>query len=106
MLFRSQLKENSENLRIGMTARCSIIIEEAADVFAVPYDSVYKNKNGDTVLYVEDGNGACREITVSKGMESDYYVEVMGEELREGLQVMIPADTGEGEEQNVNWGEY
>ena len=105
-VIRIQLKENSENLRIGMTARCSIIIEEAADVFAVPYASVYKNKNGDTVLYVEDGNGACREITVSKGMESDYYVEVMGEELREGLQVMIPADTGEGEEQNVNWGEY
>lgn len=101
-VIRIQLKENNKNLRIGMTARCSIIIEEAADVFAVPYDAVYRNKNGDTVLYVEDGNGTRREITVSKGMESDYYVEVMGEELKEGLQVLIPADTGEGEEQNVN----
>ena len=101
-VIRIQLKENNKNLRIGMTARCSIIIEEAADVFAVPYDAVYRNKNGDTVLYVEDGNGTRREITVSKGMESDYYVEVMGEELKEGLQVLIPADTDEGEEQNVN----
>lgn len=101
-VIRIQLKENNKNLRIGMTARCSIIIEEAADVFAVPYDAVYRNKNGDTVLYVEDGNGTRREITVSKGMESDYYVEVMGEELKEGLQVLITADTGEGEEQNVN----
>lgn len=101
-VIRIQLKENNKNLRIGMTARCSIIIEEAADVFAVPYDAVYRNKNGDTVLYVEDGNGTRREITVSKGMESDYYVEVMGEELKEGLQVLIPSDTDEGEEQNVN----
>ncbi len=97
-VIRIQLKENNKNLRIGMTARCSIIIEEAADVFAVPYDAVYRNKNGDTVLYVEDGNGTRRELTVSKGMESDYYVEVMGEELKEGLQVLIPADTDEGEE--------
>lgn len=101
-VIRIQLKGNNEKLRIGMTARCSIIIEEAADVFAVPYDAVYRNKNGDTVLYVEDGNGTRREIAVSKGMESDYYVEVMGEELKEGLQVMIPADTNDGEEQNVN----
>lgn len=101
-VIRIQLKENNKNLRIGMTARCSIIIEEAADVFAVPYDAVYRNKNGDTVLYVEDGNGTRRELTVSKGMESDYYVEVMGEELKEGLQVLIPSDTDEGEEQNVN----
>ncbi len=101
-VIRIQLKENNEKLRIGMTARCSIIIEEAADVFAVPYDAVYRNKSGNTVLYVEDGNGTRREITVFKGMESDYYVEVMGEELKEGLQVLIPADTDEGEEQNVN----
>lgn len=91
--LRIRLKGNNKKLRIGMTARCSIIIEEAADVFAVPYDAVHRNKNGDTVLYVEDGKGMRKEIVVTKGMESDYYVEVIGEGLQEGLQVMLPSDT-------------
>lgn len=87
-----QMKSSHEKLRIGMTAKCSIVLKEVEDVFAVPYDALHKNKSGDTFLYVTDDRGTRSEIVVSKGMESDYYVEVSGEGLREDLQIIIPTD--------------
>lgn len=89
---RIKLLSTNEKLRIGMTAKCSIILEEASDVYAVPYDAIHTNTNGDSVLYVKDSSGTRSEVTVTKGMESDYYVEVSGEGLSEGLQIMIPTD--------------
>ncbi len=33
-----------------------------------------------------------RRIPVTKGIESDYYVEISGEGIVEGLEVIVPAD--------------
>lgn len=42
------------------------------------------------------GNAAgplpTRRIPVTKGIESDYYVEISGEGIEEGLEVIVPAD--------------
>lgn len=149
---RIKLKDTDGKLLVGMTAKCSILLEEAADVFAVPYDAVHTNADGESVIYVlsngtndtadaadvsgnlEDGekeesgmseefsgerperdfsekrasksqgtentgeNAAAdalqekREIVVTVGMESDYYVEISGDDLTEGLLVVIPSD--------------
>lgn len=91
---RIKIKDKNDLLRIGMTAKCSIILEEAEDVYAVPYDAVHTNSNGDNVLYVkEPSTGTRKEVVVTKGMESDYYVEVSGDELSDSLQVIIPTDS-------------
>lgn len=89
---RIRVKTTNEKLRVGMTAKCSIILEEVSDVYAVPYDAIHTNTNGESVLYVQDSSGTRSEVAVTKGMESDYYVEVSGEGLSEGLQVLIPTD--------------
>lgn len=84
-----------ERLKMGLTAKCSIIIEEVADVYAVPYDAVHENEQGQSVISVMERNDsglAFREVKVTKGMESDYYVEVSGEELSDGMMVQIPTD--------------
>lgn len=89
------IDSSDERLRMGLTAKCSIIIEEVSDVYAVPYDAVHENTSGEAVIsVVEKGDGglASREVRVTKGMESDYYVEVSGEELSEGMMVQIPTD--------------
>lgn len=75
-----------------MTAKCSIILEEVTDVYAVPYDAIHTNKDGESFLFVQDSSGEQSEMAVTKGMESGYYVEISGEELREGLQIVIPTD--------------
>lgn len=90
------LKTTDERLKLGLTARCSIVEEEAADVFAVPYDAISQNTSGESVINVlegEHGNVSKKQIVVTKGMESDYYVEVQSDELTEGMKVLIPTDS-------------
>ena len=73
-----------------MTAKCSIVKKEASDVYAVPYDAVHK-ENGESYILVKDGDSTSK-VTVTTGMETDYYIEVQGSDLQEGLQVVIPTD--------------
>lgn len=90
------LKTADDRLKLGLTARCSIVEEEAADVFAVPYDAVSQNTSGESVINVSEGeNGSVskKQIVVTKGMESDYYVEVQSDEMTEGMKVIIPTDS-------------
>lgn len=87
-----KVKDSNDKMRVGMTAKCSIILKEAKDVYAVPYDAIHTNNSGDSVIYVQDGTSK-KEVTVTKGMESDYYVAVSGDGLSEGLKVIIPSDS-------------
>lgn len=92
---RIALDEKNDTLRVGMTARCSIILEEVQDVFAVPYDAIH-SEDGSDRIYVMDSSGQRTTVDVTVGMESDYYVEIQGDELSEDLQVIIPSDTTSG----------
>lgn len=125
----------AEELRIGMTAKLSIVLESVENVLAVPYDAVQQNANGESVIYVLDGSAGAqdssagtqdssagaqdsqapsdggegrkegaqkasaagqpvqqnqREIVVTTGLETDYYIEVHSDELTEGMQVITP----------------
>lgn len=105
-----------ERLKLGMTARCSIILREKNDVYAVPYDAVNELPDGSCYITVADGtsdkesnpednnseegktesnkadNSDLRQITVTKGMDTDYYVEITGDSLEEGMKVVVPSD--------------
>lgn len=93
--IKIDVKTEDERLRMGLTAKCSIILEEVRDVYAVPYDAVQENSEGSAVVYVsektEKGNSS-KEILVEKGMESDYYVEISGDQLKEGMEILISTD--------------
>lgn len=93
-MVKIKIADADEKLRIGMTAKCSIILEETQDVYAVPYDAVHKNAEGKQVIYVLDSEGK-KDVEVEKGMESDYYIEISGENLQEGMKVIIPSDSTE-----------
>lgn len=89
------VKTDDDRLRMGLTAKCSIILEEVREVYAVPYDAIHENPDGSAVVYVsgntEEGK-SYSEVSVEKGMESDYYVEISGDQLKEGMQILIPTD--------------
>lgn len=92
------ITDKNDKLKMGMTAKCSIILNQASDVFAVPYDAVHKDDNGNDVIYVaksESDTSDYEEVQVTKGMESDYYVEISGDSLEEGMLVVIPTDETE-----------
>ena len=109
-----------EDLRMDMTAKLSIIISSRENVLTVPYAAVQTAEDGSFYVEVVDENGEApdnaapaegepptgqprgsaampnalqtRRIPVTKGIESDYYVEISGEGIEEGLEVIVPKD--------------
>lgn len=119
------LKEANENLRIGMTAKTSILLDSRKDVFAVPYDCVQTNANGENVIYIldssldspsenikevsrkeemstEKNSLSQKEIVVDIGLETDYYIEISSEELKEGMEVVLPNQVSSASKENEN----
>ncbi len=86
-----------DRLRIGMTAKITILQQEADNVLTVPDSCVQTAEDGS--LYVEradfDENGNAvatgEHITVSYGIKTDYYVEVKGDGLEEGMNLVVPS---------------
>ena len=80
------LDDVNTDLRIGMTAQASIVLEAAYDVLTVPYDCVETDEDGNSVVYV-DQDGERTAVSVEVGMQGDYYVEVSGDGLDENTFV-------------------
>jgi RND family efflux transporter MFP subunit len=92
-----------ENLKSGMSAKLNIVSDSRQGVFAVPYGALVTKQSGEMVVYIlEESDGASegsmaaksgtqqrrREIAVTTGLETDYYVEIQGEGLAEGQLVL------------------
>ncbi|EHL08521.1 efflux transporter, RND family, MFP subunit [Desulfitobacterium hafniense DP7] len=83
--------EPDDQLKIGMNARLNIIIEKKADVYSVPYDAVSVNDQGQSIVYIltgENGQQRMEETVVEVGMMTDYYTEISGEGLADGVLVV------------------
>lgn len=88
----------NDRLRIGMSAKVSILTASREDVFAVPYDAIETNENGESVIYVVDTpmSEQKKAIVVEAGLESDYYTEISSDELTEGMLV-VTGSSGKSE---------
>ena len=79
------VEDASDALRLGMTARAKIILEEKKGVFSVPLDTVGTSAEGGAVVYAKrtgaDGSAVFEPIPVTTGMETDLAVEISGEGL-------------------------
>lgn len=88
------LDKQEERLRLGMTAKTNIILEEKDHVLTVPYDAVLSDAEGNDYITIvergEDDSVSQRDVTVTVGTEGDYYVEIRSEENLEGKEVLIP----------------
>lgn len=82
------LSDPNEDLRIGMSAQASVVLQASEDVLTVPSDCIQTNPQGESVIYVDE-NGERKEVAVTVGMEGDYYVEISGDGLEEGMKVYL-----------------
>ena len=56
-------------------------------------ESKRPGKNSGNTLSKDDGSSSnlnTRRIYVEKGIESDYYIEIISDEITEGMEVVIP----------------
>ena len=91
------LDQQDDRLRLGMTAKTNLVMEDKENILTVPYDAILSDSEGRNYITLmepaEDGTTARRDVYVTVGTEGDYYVEISSEEELEGKEVLIP-DTG------------
>lgn len=77
---------------IGMTAKMTAVTDSAENVFAVGYDALVEDSDGSSYIFAADslqqGTAAARRIDVETGFESDAEIEIISDELTEGMEII------------------
>ena len=81
------MDDTDDRFRVGMTAKASVILDSVSNVIAVPYDCVQDAEDGSKFVNIINDDGTEKKVTVTTGLESDYYVEVKGDGLEKGMTV-------------------
>lgn len=85
----------SSGLLIGMNANVEIVQSTTDNVFVVPYDAVGTEADGTKYVMVKTGgegaDATFEKVTVTTGAENDYYIEIRGDALTEGMEVRSSA---------------
>ena len=103
--FSAEVTVDDENsgLLIGTNAKVQIIQSTTEDVFTVPLDAIGEKEDGTSVIYVqsgeENGEPVFEEVQVVVGATNDYYAEVSGVDLEEGMIVRASASLEEATEE-------
>lgn len=94
---------NDGDVKIGMSATCSIILEKAENVISVPIEAV-QTKNNEKYVVVVNNDGSTNDVTITTGISNDAYVEVKsGLTGSETLQMTVQTTSNSGK-QNMNMG--
>lgn len=83
----------NDMLKLDMTAKLSIVLEESNNTLTVPYEAVLTDDEGNEYVQVVDGKDAngllqTHDVYVTTGIKSDYYVEIL-DGLKGGEEVKV-----------------
>ena len=79
--------ENDGEIKLGMSASCTIILEKEENVLCVPIEAVYTS-NSEKYVVVVNNDGTTTDTTVTTGVSDDEYVQILTG-LTEGQKVQI-----------------
>ena len=90
--FEAEIKivSGQTDLKIGMETRLAIELERKDNVYKAPFDAVITAANGESAIFIAEGNTA-RQVVVTTGMETDFYIEIRGNDLKDGMKVLSDA---------------
>ncbi|HEY7118622.1 MAG TPA: efflux RND transporter periplasmic adaptor subunit [Tepidisphaeraceae bacterium] len=91
-------------LRPGSFQRVKILVDERGDALAVPWKSVVRQEDGSSSVAVVHGEKAQRK-TVTPGLREGDWVEIGGDAVKEGDQVVTDGAYGLPKEAKVHVGE-
>lgn len=90
--IEASIDKDSGKLLTGMSAKLSIISERKSGALTVTYDALTTDENGNDVVYIaeKDDTGVyhARMIPVTVGLETDYEIEIISSELKDGMYVL------------------
>lgn len=67
--------ENDGEVKIGMSATCTIVLEKAENCTAIPINAVQTNNDQKYVVVVND-DGTTQNVNIKTGISNDSYVQV------------------------------
>ncbi len=82
-----EIENNAEKLRPGMFATIVIDIAEA-EALMVPSVAILKQEGTNNRLIFVNDNGVAKQIFVKIGKRSNEMVEIMSDEISEGMQII------------------
>lgn len=88
------VEEKSAGLLVNATVNLDILVAQATDVLAVPYEALITNEKF-SILMVQQGE-EFMPIPVEQGVKGDLYVEISSPELTEGSVIQIPTTSVAG----------
>ncbi len=92
--------ENDGDLKLGMSASCTITLEEAEDVISVPIEAIQTSGDQKYVIKVNE-NGETENVFVETGISNDSYVQIIsGLSGGETVQTIIETTTVTGSQSN------
>lgn len=71
-----EITNPNDALLEGMQATCTVIIEKAENVVALPVEAVQKTEDGKEYVDVVQPDGTTTQIYIKTGLSDDYYVEI------------------------------
>ncbi|MDE6710204.1 MAG: efflux RND transporter periplasmic adaptor subunit, partial [Oscillospiraceae bacterium] len=90
--IEASIENGSDKLYTGMSAKLNIISERKSGALTVTYDALTSDEDGNDIVYVaeKDDTGVYRakKVIVTVGLETDYEVEVISSELKDGMYVL------------------
>ena len=95
-------------LLIGMNTRLTVIMDRRHDILFVPFDAIHFDMAENAFVYVADiaatgGRGTARLVPIEIGLETDFFVEIISNELSPGMIVLNnAAAVTEGMEVAIN----
>ena len=84
-----ELLNEDRDLKPNFSANIEIFTKSKDDAFMVPYDALIKTSNGYSVNVIYEGSETPRVIEVETGIEDDMTVEIINDELKEGMYVVV-----------------
>lgn len=84
--------DRPDNLISGVIATAKINVRTSKDCFSVPSGAVINNEDGTFCVYKIADDGTAKKIEVTTGIETDLDVEIIGDELKEGMRIIANPD--------------
>ena len=77
-----------DKIKEKMSATCTVIVEEAENVVALPIEAIQKNEENEEFVDVVQSDGNTKQVIIKTGISDDYYVEITSG-LKVGDRVQI-----------------
>lgn len=96
-----EVSNPDDKIQEKMMATCTVILEEAKNVVALPIEAIQKNDEGKEFVDVVQTDGTTKQVLIKTGLSDDYYVEITaGLKVGDRVQIVKSSTTVVNENNN------